>query len=84
MQPQRTWRPGEEYWALCINATNGRYFAEHIGTVEGVYGAQVHLTNGSWRLVSEGLPFKSRGAAQQYISENPVDGYEVPPPRAAS
>lgn len=79
MQPRRAWRSGDEYWALWIDATHGRYFPVRLGVVDTVEGDVVRMTNGDWRLVSEGLPFGSLSHAERYAREHPLREEESPP-----
>ena len=80
MQPRRAWQPGDEYWALWIDATRMRYFPVKIGVVDTVEGDVVRMTNGDWRLLSEGLPFESLSHAERYSKEHPLE--EDSPPHS--
>ena len=69
MQPNRSWKAGDEYWALWISAEDGHYFPVCEGIVVGADARIVQLAGGAWRYVQEGLPFTSREAAMRYIEQ---------------
>jgi hypothetical protein len=63
------WKPGDQYWALWLDATTAQYVPRCEGVVRDVDGRVLRLWGGTWRLVEEGFAFKSREAAAQFVAE---------------
>ncbi len=79
LEPKRSWEPGDEYWALWLNASDDRYFAHFEGIVLRVADGVIRFAGygRKWRFVDEGLAFGSREAAKRYAMDREPSDTEV-------